>query len=191
MMTGARTIGSPGMWLTAAGSRTTSGTIKVGAIDWMGLFTRTTAVLDPPPPPHTHTHTQRYSLLLCEVWDSNLVIFPDRWSGDPCLCAWGGEGHVYSNNTCITMNDSPQGFDSSVSGNTCSVNYTDPSAAPFLPTAHLNTYHTPDGTFFEGCAAPYYTLASLQAVGQELGSAVIKGYDTDALVAQARNMLLG
>lgn len=73
------------------------------------------------------------------MWDSNLVIFPDRWSGDPCLCAWGGEGHVYSNNTCVTTSDYPHSFDSDVGGATCAVNYSDPVAAPFLPTTRLNT----------------------------------------------------
>ena len=74
-----------------------------------------------------------------KVWDSNLIVFPDRWSGDPCLCAWGGRGHVYSNNTCVVSSDYPQSFDASVGGDTCVVNYTDPVGAPYLPTTRLNT----------------------------------------------------
>ena len=36
-----------------------------------------------------------------KVWVDNLVAFPDRWAGDPCVCAWGGEANVYENNTCV------------------------------------------------------------------------------------------
>ena len=28
-----------------------------------------------------------------KIWDSNLIVHPGRWSGDPCICAWGGPGH--------------------------------------------------------------------------------------------------
>ena len=53
-------------------------------------------------------------------------------------------------------------------------------------------YHTPDGAFFLNCGpgtVPDYTLADLQAVGQEEGSRVVRGYDAAALVAQAASML--
>lgn len=125
-----------------------------------------------------------------KVWDSNLFIFPDRWAGDDCLTAWGGQNHVYSNNTCITSSDYPQGFDSDVEGDKCIVNYTDPVSSKFLPSVHGNTYHTQTGAFFTGCQAPYYTLESLQAVGQEIGSQAVKGYDIASVVNLAKELLL-
>lgn len=125
-----------------------------------------------------------------KVWDSNLIVFPGRWSGDPCLCAWGGRNHVYSNNTCVAADtDFPLSLDSSVEGNTCAVNYSDAVAAPFLPLLTANTYHTASGAYNNGCQAPYYNLSSLQALGQELGSVVVKGYTVDGVLAAARTLL--
>jgi hypothetical protein len=123
------------------------------------------------------------------VWDSNLFIFPDRWAGDACLTAWGGEYHVYSNNTCITSSDYPQAFDSDVPGDTCVVNYSDPNSIKYLPSLHSNTYHTQTGAFFTGCQSPYYTLESLQALGQEIGSNAIKGYDSVQVINLAKELL--
>lgn len=62
------------------------------------------------------------------------------------------------------------------------------SSSPSFPVQ----YHTPDGAFFLNCGpgtAPDYTLADLQAVGQEEGSRVVRGYDAAALLAQAAAML--
>jgi hypothetical protein len=36
-----------------------------------------------------------------KIWDSNLIAYPDRWGGDPCVQSWGGPNHIYSNNTCM------------------------------------------------------------------------------------------
>ena len=48
---------------------------------------------------------------------SNLIVAPERWSGDTCLCAWAGRLHVYSNNTCVRVSDdSPMYYDASVGG---------------------------------------------------------------------------
>ena len=69
------------------------------------------------------------------------------------------------------------------------MNYTDAATAPFLPTTHGNVYATPDGSFQTGCDAPLYTLGSLQALGQELGSVAVKGYDAAALLAHAAALL--
>ena len=123
-----------------------------------------------------------------KVWDSNLIIFPGRWSGDPCLCAWGGRNHVFTNNTCITDTDFPLSLDSSVEGDTCNVNYTD-SSALFLPRLGGNTYHTASGAYQNGCQAPYYNLSGLQALGQEIGSLSIKGYQAGDVLAAARALL--
>lgn len=121
-------------------------------------------------------------------WLGNLVVFPDRWSGDACLTAWGGEEHVYENNTCVTTNGFPQAFDADVEGNNCVFNYSDAVTAPFLPATRNNVYATPDGSFQTGCQT-LYTLAELQALGQEAGSIVVKGYDAAALLAQAAALL--
>jgi hypothetical protein len=41
-----------------------------------------------------------------------------------------------------------------------------------------------------GCQAPYYTIPSLQALGQEVGSKAVKGY-AFADVVKAAHALLG
>lgn len=87
---------------------------------------------------------------LNKKWVKNLIVHPGRWSGDACLTAWGGQEHVYSENTCITNNGFPQAFDSSVEGDKCTFNYSDVTSAPFLPSTHGNVYSTPDGTFATG-----------------------------------------
>lgn len=111
-----------------------------------------------------------------------------RWSGDPCLCAWGGQNHVYSNNTCVSGTDDPVFFDASVEGNQCIFNYSDADTALFLPKTHSNTYLTPNGVFQTGCDI-MYDLTELQELGQELGSIVRKGYIVEDIIAQARALL--
>ena len=123
-----------------------------------------------------------------KAWDSNLIVFPGRWSGDACLTCWSGGGHVYTNNTCITQDDSPNYYDSSPAGASCMANYSDPTQVPLLPYFARNTYSTPSGSFQGGCSGEY-ALADLQALGQELGSAVSKGYDAEAILAHARELL--
>lgn len=121
-------------------------------------------------------------------WVGNLLVFPDRWAGDPCLNQWGGQEHVYSDNECITQSSSPQFATSSVVGDECIFDYGNASVAAYLPYTHGNVYHTPDGTFSQGCDKTY-SLAELQALGQELGSTVVKGYDVAAVNAAARALL--
>ena len=115
-------------------------------------------------------------------------MHPQRWSGDACLTAWGGLDHLYAYNTCLTQNGFPQAFDSSLGGDTCVMNYTDPITAPYLPQTHDNIYSTPDGSFATGCDT-MYNLAQLQAVGAELGSKVVKGYAVADIMAQAAALL--
>ena len=115
-------------------------------------------------------------------------MFPDRWSGDACLTAWGGEDHTYSGNTCLTSSIYPQGFDADVEGNTCTFNYSDPVTAPFLPTLADNLYSTPTGQFQTGCSGEF-SLSDLEALGQERGSRVQKGYNVEDIVLQAQKML--
>lgn len=97
---------------------------------------------------------------------------------------------MYVENTCVVTSDFPHSFDSSVEGNVCNVDYSNVTTAPFLPTTARNTYHTASGAFNLGCSAPYYTLASLQALGLEEGSSVVKGYAASDIVAQARALLV-
>ena len=126
---------------------------------------------------------------LNKKWVGNLILFPGRWSGDACLTAWGGEEHVYSENFCVTNNGFPMALDSSVEGDTCTMNYSDPTSAPWLPLLHGNTYSTPDGSFSTGCDTQY-TLAQLQAQGQELGSTAVKGYTISDLLARAAALVV-
>jgi hypothetical protein len=121
-------------------------------------------------------------------WDSNLVVFPDRWAGDTCLTQWGGQEHVYSNNTCITSSDNPQFYTASVLGDLCLFDYTNATVAPFLTSTHGNTYHTRTGAFSQGCDVPF-NLTMLQAVGQEVGSVAVAGYAAGDVVAQAQALL--
>lgn len=124
-----------------------------------------------------------------KVWDSNLLVFPGRWSGDSCLTCWSGGGHVFTNNTCYTpQSDSPTYFDSSPAGASCVANYSDPAQVPLLPYFARNTYGTATGAFSVGCQGEL-TLAGMQALGQEVGSVVVKGYDAEGVLAHARALL--
>ena len=125
---------------------------------------------------------------LNKKWVGNMILFPDRWSGDACLTQWGGVDHVYSENYCVTSSHFPMALDSSVEGDTCSMNYTDPVSAPFLPTLHDNVYSTPDGAFSTGCDVQL-DLAQLQALGQELGSSVVQGYAVADILDRAKALL--
>jgi hypothetical protein len=122
-------------------------------------------------------------------WIGNLILFPGRWSGDACLTQWGGVEHVFAENLCVTDNHYPQALDSSVEGDTCTFNYSDPSSAPRLPLLHDNVYSTPDGAFSTGCDTQY-DLAALQALGQEVGSTVVKGYSIADLIARAEALIV-
>lgn len=115
-------------------------------------------------------------------------MFPERWSGDACLTQWGGVDHVYSGNTCVRSDHFPLALDSSVEGDKCTFNYSDPASAPFLATLHDNTYSTPDGLFSTGCDTQY-SLAQLQALGQEIGSVAVKGYTIADIVARAAALI--
>ncbi len=91
------------------------------------------------------------------MWDSNLIVIPERWSGDSCLTAWSGKHHVYTNNTCVTpATSAPVYFDSSPSGATCEADYTNASQAPLLPFFARNTYYTYNGTTQRKCKKKRY-----------------------------------
>ncbi len=124
-----------------------------------------------------------------KVWDSNLIVVPERWAGDPCICAWRGTAHVFTNNTCITpTSGGPNYFDSSASGDKCIANYTSADSAPFLPVFARNSYVTYKGQFAEGCAGEL-TLAAMNAVGQELGTRVGANYKVKDVAAMATALL--
>ena len=126
---------------------------------------------------------------LNKKWVGNLIVFPERWSGDACLTQWGGVEHVYSGNTCVRSDHFPLALDSSVEGDQCLFNYSDPVSSPFLPLLHDNVYSTPDGDYSTGCGT-MYSLAQLQALGQELGSVAVKGYAVADIVARAAALLV-
>lgn len=124
-----------------------------------------------------------------KVWNGNLLVIPERWAGDPCICAWSGTGHTFTNNTCITpTTSSPNYFDSSASGATCQANYSSPQSAPLLPQFAGNRYVTLNGKFEEGCAGEY-SLEDLNALGQELGSVVSASYNVQDVAAMAAALL--
>lgn len=124
-----------------------------------------------------------------KVWQSNLIVVPERWAGDPCICAWRGTGHAFTNNTCITpTSGSPAYFDSSASGDRCVANFSAPDSAPFLPTFAGNLYVTKGAQFAEGCAGEL-SLAAMNAVGQELGTRVEGSYSVEGVAAMAAALL--
>ena len=124
-----------------------------------------------------------------KVWDSNLIVVPERWAGDSCICAWRGAAHTFTNNTCITpTSGSPNYFDSSPSGASCIANYSAADSAPFLPSFARNTYVTYQGGFSEGCAGEL-SLKDLNALGQELGSTVAASYRVEDVARMAAALL--
>ena len=72
-------------------------------------------------------------------WVANLIIFPDRWAGDPCVMIWGGEQHFFVGNECIMGNGSgsgnnspeplafpdPVGLDGTREGAHCKIDFSD------------------------------------------------------------------
>eukprot|EP00051_Salpingoeca_urceolata_P011751 m.146017 g.146017 ORF g.146017 m.146017 type:complete len:892 (-) comp17236_c0_seq5:56-2731(-) len=109
-----------------------------------------------------------------KIWTGNLLLYPGRWSGG-CLTAWGGPGHVYTNNTCVSQSGMPLQFDSSDGTKPCYIDYHNASSVTNVPKTGNNVYWTPQGTFALACSQNRWNLAELQALGQELGSSVHAG----------------
>lgn len=118
----------------------------------------------------------------------NLLLYPDRWSGG-CLTAWGGEHHVYVNNTCVvTAGNSTQQLDPSPGGmHECDLDIFNSTQRRMIPFLADNTYYTQDGTYVMVCGHNL-TMHDLQVVGLELNSAVHAG-EYPGWLGHARGLL--
>jgi hypothetical protein len=124
-------------------------------------------------------------------WADNLIIFPDRWAGDPCVQIWGGPEHYFVGNECVVglghgdgcmpgcagqALPDPIGLDSGSTGG-CKVDWANASLAPQIGHVHSNKYWTQDGKWSFGCGnatSPNhrFTIPELQEAGEAVGSVV-------------------
>lgn len=108
-------------------------------------------------------------------WVGNLILFPDRWSGDPCAQIWGGESHWYVSNECVMgKSGDALGLDGTRKGFHCMIDFSDPGNAALVGNTHSNIYYTHGGWGF-ACGnrtGPNHrwTLPELQSAGRETGS---------------------
>jgi hypothetical protein len=93
-------------------------------------------------------------------WVSNLILFPDKWSGNPCAQlwghVWGGESHYYAHNECILGGmkgayPEPVGLDGTREGAGCKVDFKSESNMKLLGKLSHNTYWTQDGKWGFTC----------------------------------------
>jgi hypothetical protein len=135
-------------------------------------------------------------------WVGNLILFPDKWSGNPCCQLWGGENHVYHHNECIlgSVNSSfpePVGLDGTREGLHCKVDFKNESNLALLGKLSDNLYWTQDGGWGYTCGNTtaenhYFTLAEMQAAGQSIGSNVQPAADITVATLEAKaKKLLG
>ena len=147
-----------------------------------------------------------------KIWERNLIAYPDRWAGDPCLTAWGGRNNVYVNNTCVVgtatnnkgEHTDPVGLDvypfgGREYGYVCHLNFSNATARAYTAHAAGNKYYTKFGDFqfacpdnsTKGVAPVNHSLAELQAAGFEQGSSVSRtsAFSADATIRLARQLL--
>jgi len=120
-----------------------------------------------------------------KIWVENFIVFPDRWGGDPCAQIWGGQHHVFENNTCIigfnrTRVKSPHepiGLDGTMKGFDCVVDLHNKTMLPYIGMTAQNRYFTLDGDWFFYCGNATaknhrFTLPEMQRGGWALGTSV-------------------
>jgi hypothetical protein len=131
-------------------------------------------------------------------WVSNLILFPDRWSGNPCAQLWGGESHYFVGNECIVGNatNDPLGLDGTREGSACLIDFSNVSNMDLLGHTHANAYYTQDGRWSFGCASKTdpnhrWTLPEMVAGGRAINSTVHKAsvLTVASLEAKARALL--
>lgn len=134
-----------------------------------------------------------------KYWISNLFVFPGRWSGEPCAQIWGGENHLFADNTCLVAPGNPPiGLDGSMRGFDCKIDWDDPETnLKFVgKTANNSYYMDKNQEWGFGCGngtAPYhwFSMAEAQQHGWELGSSVhdSKLLSADQLIEVAKILL--
>ena len=107
-------------------------------------------------------------------WLDNLILFPERWSGDPCAQLWGGENHFFENNTCVTNTSWPLGLDGTAKGFKCRIDWTDKDNEMRVARTEQNTYYM-TGTWSLSCGNAtsdqhVFSLAEMQAHGRCIGT---------------------
>ena len=117
-----------------------------------------------------------------KIWRNNLFAFPGRWSGDPCLQAWGGVNNLFTGNVCYQNGTSyPLGLDGSVRGKECVVDYDGGEGAlEFVANTTNNTYWVAGGDerrMFscgdgKGDGDRVFGLKEMQGAGFEVGTVV-------------------
>ena len=143
------------------------------------------------------------------------MFFPDRWAGDPCICAWGGKHNVYENNTCVvgtstnTMGQhvDPIGLDTypysgPAWGFVCHLDFRNATLTAHTAQYAANRYFTPLGDWVFACPdnSTYassgipprnHTLHELQAEGWEANSTVAprEALPAAQMIAMARRAL--
>jgi len=112
-----------------------------------------------------------------KIWISNLFVFPGRWSGEPCAQIWGGENHLFKDNTCLVAPGNPPiGLDGSMRGFACKIDWN--NGVEFVGKTTNNTYYLDQNDEWGfGCGnetAPnhWFSMEELQQHGWELGSTI-------------------
>merc|ERR1712110_948489 len=141
-------------------------------------------------------------------WADNLIIFPDRWAGNPCVMIWGGENHHFVNNECVvgdgtgsgdnspppaSMLPDPVGLDGTRVGAKCTLDFKNQSVAHLIGHIHDNKYWTQDGEWAIGCGNATnpggdhrWTLAEMKANRQATGSVVNKASTLTVAMLEAK-----
>ena len=129
-------------------------------------------------------------------WLRNLIIFPERWSGDPCAQLWGGESHYFVDNTCITNSSQPIGLDGTIKGFQCKILWNDPENLKRVAHTERNVYFM-NGQWSLSCGnatsnTHTFTLPEMQAHGRCLETSVknVAGLTAKALAAMVVDTLL-
>ena len=134
-----------------------------------------------------------------KIWISNLLIYPGRWSGEPCAQIWGGKNHYFAENTClIAPGDPPIGLDGSTKGFACKIDWKDPeNNLQFVGKTANNSYYLDKNDVWGfGCGngtSPNhrFVMEELQKHGWELGSTVqdSKVLTADGIIDLAKKLL--
>ena len=136
-----------------------------------------------------------------KIWFRNLIVHPERWSGDPCAMIWAGKNHYFENNTCILAPGSrtePIGLDGATKSFDCKIDWNDPENLTFVGRTANNTYFmdTRLGAWGFECgngtaSTHFFTMEEVQKRGWETGSAVldIENMTADAIIVLAKELL--
>ena len=133
-----------------------------------------------------------------KIWTKNLIVYPGRWSGDPCAMLWAGNNHHFVENICIVdPKSTPIALDGTNQGFECGINWDDPTSLKLVGMSSNNSYFVDDvkswGFSCGNSTAPdhFFTMAEMKAHGWELNSSVheSESLSPDDIIAMARKNL--